>query len=724
MSHTRFVCVLLVACSAALAAPVPADPTPRDREGYPLPKGASARLGSLALRGDGVCGLSFSADGTVLFGASRNVLSVWDAKTGRARPSVKLETNGTTDESHHLQSVSEGGRVIVFATPPEDGLDGDAIPDAGFVFSFDCATGRQLGRVRCAPERFSQNCVSPDGRYFVIYSRSRKTVDVYDAGTCKWLRSITGNALNECAFADDNRSLLVSRDGDVRRIDVTTGKEVALGGTKNARLVRVSADGKRAATASHSYANGPDEGLIGDRFLELRDATTGRVTGRVDVGAEIETFAFLGSDALAVLSFRDRGPNVLSEYQLERWSARTLKREWAVPLPNDSTVAGVIDRLTVAPDGKRLVVRQGLVARAFDATTGRQLFEPVAHPSAIRWIGWSADGRTVRTACRNEIATWDLTGRRLERFAPRELTDGILPAFVDGNALVWASRSAARELASAALRPLLSANPLVRGAPADHEAWELVGWDFARCAVGWRVPLGAEPALVVLSRDGVRGAVVAEHQKKKEWVVTAFDGATGTARAAGAIGIEGAREMRCWPGVSLAPDARALVAAQDRVRAIDLGTGKALPVAGTGPGRSPYGAHFDRGGFLPAFAVSANGARTAAVAARTNGDTLLGFRFVVSDTKTGEALLTEELSRDEGYSCKVALDRTGDRVAVWSGIGHVRVYRAGANEKPQTFTLPGGYTTCAAFSPDGAQLAVGYADGTALIWDVTAKPKE
>jgi WD40 repeat protein len=28
---------------------------------------------------------------------------------------------------------------------------------------------------------------------------------------------------------------------------------------------------------------------------------------------------------------------------------------------------------------------------------------------------------------------------------------------------------------------------------------------------------------------------------------------------------------------------------------------------------------------------------------------------------------------------------------------------------------------CAAFSPNGASLAVGYADGTALVWDLSAK---
>ena len=83
---------LLLGCTT-LAAPVPrfpADPT-KDREGNPLPKGATARLGSLAFRGPNM------QRSCVLLGRKAvgldpgKQLFSWDANTGRPLETKSLD---------------------------------------------------------------------------------------------------------------------------------------------------------------------------------------------------------------------------------------------------------------------------------------------------------------------------------------------------------------------------------------------------------------------------------------------------------------------------------------------------------------------------------------------------------------------------------------------------------------------------------------------------------
>jgi WD40 repeat protein len=96
--------------------------------------------------------------------------------------------------------------------------------------------------------------------------------------------------------------------------------------------------------------------------------------------------------------------------------------------------------------------------------------------------------------------------------------------------------------------------------------------------------------------------------------------------------------------------------------------------------------------------------------------------LAVWDVKSGKELAAYPFASHHGH--KIEFNATGTRVALVAPHGAVRVYRADANDPPLDFTLEGMRPKCAAFSPNGSLLAVGYEDGTALIWDVTAKPKE
>src|SRR5262245_58618617 len=108
-----FLAVAIV--SAAPVPAIPADPT-KDREGNPLPKGATARLGSLAFRGPSMSGLSFSPNGKTLRAIrDSDRMLVWDADTGK--PLAAKSMPPIKDERITVRGAFAGDRVIWIAMP-------------------------------------------------------------------------------------------------------------------------------------------------------------------------------------------------------------------------------------------------------------------------------------------------------------------------------------------------------------------------------------------------------------------------------------------------------------------------------------------------------------------------------------------------------------------------------------------------------------------------------
>src|SRR5262249_43636959 len=83
------VCVLLLLPAlAAVAPPGPARPVV-DRQGDALPPGATARLGTVRLRGL-TASLHFSADGKTLVGVEGRSVRVWDSSSGQLLATRRL----------------------------------------------------------------------------------------------------------------------------------------------------------------------------------------------------------------------------------------------------------------------------------------------------------------------------------------------------------------------------------------------------------------------------------------------------------------------------------------------------------------------------------------------------------------------------------------------------------------------------------------------------------
>ena len=406
---------------------------------------------------------------------------------------------------------------------------------------------------------------------------------------------------------------------------------------------------------------------------------------KIELGETPIEFAFAGPDAVLVLTWK-RKPPLSATHTLSRWNLTTGKREWEAVNPY------TMDRLTVSPDGKRAsLLHSQHVIHTFDAVTGKPAASVAAHAGPVAWVGWSADGRAVHTASGDDIMSWTLKGERTATAAPRGLSGGRLVPFVPGGPLVWVAPVAGE----------------------DKKA-ELVAWDFAAGAVAWRLPVGEKVPDRVYSHDGKQVVALCWDKDVKGWRVTVYDAPGGKVRHERTLTTPNAMGPTWSPGLALSGDGKRLFVAAADVQALDLATGKQERFADAGPTRA-------EGGYSepPPFAVSSDGARLV-VFPHPREDAPRGPAVLnVHEVKSGKRLASHEL--EPLHLPGVAFAQTGKHVAVWSVWGTVVVYNAESDAKPRKLTVAGARPTCAAFSPNGASLAVGYQDGTTLLWDLTAK---
>jgi hypothetical protein len=143
MIRAPFALVLLVLlvllARTALAAPVPPVPPPA------LPKGAVARLGSLAFRAPMVSELHFSPDGQTLYAIDAPRLRAWDARTGAPRAPEVLVPKADTDQR---VDVVAGDRVFHI----ERGLNRADFTLLSELVVRARGTGAELARLRTAED--------------------------------------------------------------------------------------------------------------------------------------------------------------------------------------------------------------------------------------------------------------------------------------------------------------------------------------------------------------------------------------------------------------------------------------------------------------------------------------------------------------------------------------------------------------------------------------------
>jgi WD40 repeat protein len=472
----------LLLCSFAAPAAEPR----LDLDGDPLPSGALLRLGStrsraegrvaaLALSPDGrllaasddeayvhvweratgklvrridadarAAGLAFSPDGKRIAALNRvGHGSVWDVATGRRITRLALDRGGNVVPARLF--FTPDGKQLVFTIDAEITGTRDESRWQCFVYFVDASTGETVSRIagRIDAESFREAALSPDGRLVAVsvsnQSRPGRHVRIIDAASGRVQRDI----------------IIAPRD--------ETGVRLPYGDEPWADLL-FAPDGKTLA------ASAPGE-------ITLLDAVRGVRVGRLEHGqvSAHQLLAF-SPDGEELISFRS-----FSVGELRVWDVP--RRRQLRDLPLGCRVA--------ASDGDTLAtgLRAGVGLRNL---YGREQAGTHAnHPGAVAAVAFSPDGRTLATGDEDDhAALWDVATGKLRR----EL------------------RGSAGRLAFSPNGLWLLAAP--RGKNMGPDVWDLVSGDRALDGSGWGGYSGSLLDVAFTSGDQLFPSFVWVHEGK------------------------------------------------------------------------------------------------------------------------------------------------------------------------------------------------------------------
>jgi WD40 repeat protein len=708
MSRPSFMLLLvvtLIAFAPALAAPEPKVlPDPRkDCDGNPLPKGATARLGTRPFHGKGFSDLAFSADGKKLMTTQdpEQVL-VWDTDTGKSLPSLPIKWGDESNEESSTGSTIVGNRTIWITHPRDKAAPGQINQkEVSTAYAFDLANGSEVARIKfegrvyldALPHQTFQAAVSADGKYLAVASGG---VEVFDMEAGKRLhRKLLVEFGGNVHISPDSKTLYVwEYKKALRRFELLSGKELpAIADTvpdHDIHLFAASPDGKRLGTLVHLEWKDEKGKTNSESVLTMHDTVANKTLGKLEIGADAVDFGFAGSDAVIVLASKYR-QSFPATYTLSRWNTTTLKREWEVPGPY--LPQRFLLRLIVSPDGNRFAFTdQRTFAHVYDAATGKVVVERSGHDTVVSWVGFSPDGEKITTIGWDGVRTWSPTGERKSVDSVPELTRGRIHPTLLGERLVWVTLAQ------------------------DGKSSQLVGWDQAKGEIGWRMPVDGDSPERILTHDGKQCVGFSWNEAKRLWDVAVYDGPAGKKLHSWTYDRvqKGKGAGPWWWPMAVSPDGNTLFVGNDGIVGLDVSTGKEKLRLKVGQFET------DDGPAALPMAVSGNGKTIAVIRRERQGDHS-GNYLRVFDSKTGKELGAHEL--DTMYKPALRFSPNGKQVAVWNVWGvTVHVCDSESSENPpRKLVGDKARVSCAAFSPNGASLVVGYEDGTALVWDLTAK---
>lgn len=366
-----------------------ADPAPRlDTDGFPLPPGAVARIGSSQFRaGNALTRGMYSPDGKYLVGETLFDVHVWDATTGRQVLRIHAYEDSTT-----LLGFDRDGRLVL--TDRKDPrprlrlhvgdptriirlvLDEDTFWERSEVFvrRVEVPSGRVLSRAQVATAgRYSNLTLSPDAR-LVAYTLSDDTgiaVASTTTGRELWRREITGVAGRVGAFTPDGRLLTWEQEqGNAIRIiafGALTGKPdgtLASGFPSDGEVRwKFSPDGKWLVVDTGGFA-------VWDTSRREADRVS------IDYGRPLAfrtPLGFIGADQLLVW-----GEEGLEFWGLPGWKlVKTWKGRGGTGMAH-------------SPVGNRFALLDGYIIDILDSGTGQRLAGTAPwkdSPSAIGFTG-------------------------------------------------------------------------------------------------------------------------------------------------------------------------------------------------------------------------------------------------------------------------------------------------------------------------------------------------
>jgi WD40 repeat protein len=347
------------------AAPKPAQVRRADAEGFALPAGAVARLGSARLRHGGwVHDVCFSADGKWIASVgSDQALRVWDGKTGK--------------------------QVLVFRRP--DGgfdrvaftADGKALVAAGHDRAKACDLSRIDRTTGTITARFTLSGAYPDpaalrfsrdGRRLAVGVRDSKQLRVIDTatGAVAWAVDLGQETPGGTAFAADGKTVAVSTDAGKVRLFDAAGKPAGVLAAPKARLKTVAAspDGKQVV----AYDQASSKLLAWER-------SSGKLLWKQQNLGE-SSLAFSPDGRTLARTSAGFAASVVE--MSDGW-----KGKWFASMVGATASA-------FRPDGK--VVAFGTHSGAiglFDPATEQAVAPSASPPHEVRWLRFTPDGRML-----------------------------------------------------------------------------------------------------------------------------------------------------------------------------------------------------------------------------------------------------------------------------------------------------------------------------------------
>jgi RNA polymerase sigma factor (sigma-70 family) len=637
-----------------------------DHHGDPLPPGAIARMGTVRFRRDyqAAYDFAFTPDGKTLVGArSDKTLQVWDVATGRPLRELRHEQRFTT------LALSADGMVLATAGPTG-------------ITVWDMVNQKPMRKI--ATRRIAHIAVSPDGKTIAAVEGAR-VVCLWDTATGAEKHRLINHTqkVHSLRFTPDGKTLFSAERAVIRASDVATGREVRTIHADGTTCIALSADGSLLACGGTENVGNTAQGMV-----SLYDAATGRklrdLRGRKH---------FI--EALAI----SPDGKTLAAVELETvsfWEVATCKE-----LRRIEQTGWRANRLAFSPDGKTLASTaygNETVIRLWDVATGKAR-QPTGPDGVVHAVAFSPDGRLV------------VTGSWLGHDQPLRLWDA-----ATGKPL-WASRDKVGFVNKVAFTPdgkgiLVSGTDgalRLRDAPTGKEVRSYLISDARN---------GSPVTAMALSPDGKR-------------VTSVSEGAAGlSGRAAGL------RTVIVWdvgtgkrllqregqhPSfgnvLPFSPDGTVVAEVKDRLlRLYEVTTGRLLLTLDPSGSQS-----IDQ--MEESVAFSPDGRTVAAIGStfvrRDGAIVSVESRAIhLWELATGKPALRIAAGKDRLTALAFSPD---GRTLAAAGKGVVQLHDVATGKQVLTYRGQEAEVCLAAlaFSPDGTRLAAGYADATALVWDLT-----
>jgi RNA polymerase sigma factor (sigma-70 family) len=353
------------------SAPPAAPPEQRtDREGFPLPAEALARVGSARLRHGGrppLQHLEYSPDGTLLASSGGGRIRLWDAATGNLVRQV---------------TVADGDRILPGGLFSADGRTFVA-RDGEVCRWFDTATGKEVRWCSVTlPKTDSHACFTPHGNLLaVVDTRPGKDLVVYElpSGKERFRRPSDGAWFWELAFSPDGAVLAAVAWGGgvfqrfrVHLFDTASGKPLgAFPIGEVASSLTFSPDGKKLLL--HNF----------QKAIRIWEVPGGKLVHGLEPDVNALVTAAFAPDGASIAV----GTQGMDAIRLDLATGKDLARFRTHP--SSRCVA-------FAPDGKTLAVGTGDgILTQWDPATGKRLAASADPISYFGHLDFDAGGKRL-----------------------------------------------------------------------------------------------------------------------------------------------------------------------------------------------------------------------------------------------------------------------------------------------------------------------------------------